>query len=115
MNIQVFNICRCTDLREDAGRGGHSAVHHAVENGEQTVQRERFWPQEVVTRLNQRQVQLELMISNITAGVALLYLFIFLQEVSFPYFTVVLWGQKPGLFTHESQGHHNRGSVNNNH
>lgn len=38
---------------------------------------------------------------------ALLYLFIFLQEVSFLYFTVVLSGQKARLFT--------RGGVNNNH
>lgn len=44
------------DLREDAGSGGHSAVHHAVENGEQAVQRERLRPQEVVTCLNQRRI-----------------------------------------------------------
>lgn len=97
------NICSTSavapDLREDAGSGGHSAVHHAVENGEQAVQRERLRPQEVVTRLNRRQVGLELRISNMVPGVALLYLFIFLQEVRFLYFTVVLWGQKPRLFT----------------
>lgn len=40
-----------TDLGEDAGSGGHSAVHHAVEDGEQAVQRKRLRPQEVVTRL----------------------------------------------------------------
>lgn len=40
-----------TDLREDAGSGGDSAVHHTVEDGEQAVQREGLWPQQVVTCL----------------------------------------------------------------
>lgn len=40
-----------TDLGEDAGSGGDSAVDHTVENGEQAVQREGLWPQKVVTRL----------------------------------------------------------------
>lgn len=42
------------DLGEDAGGGGHSAVHHAVEDGEQAVQRERLGPQEVVAGLSRR-------------------------------------------------------------
>lgn len=48
------------DLREDAGGGGHSAVHHAVENGEQAVQRERLGPQEVVAGLSRGQVGVEM-------------------------------------------------------
>ena len=45
---------RSTDLGEDAGAGGHSAVHHAVEDGQQTVQREGLGPQQVVTGLERR-------------------------------------------------------------
>lgn len=44
-----------TDLGEDAGGGSHSAVHHAVEDGEQAVQGKRLRPQEVVTRLQKGQ------------------------------------------------------------
>lgn len=44
-----------TDLGEDAGSGGDSAVDHTVENGEQAVQREGLWPQKVVTRLEKCQ------------------------------------------------------------
>lgn len=44
-----------TDLGEDAGSGGDSAVDHTVENGEQAIQREGLWPQKVVTRLEKWQ------------------------------------------------------------
>lgn len=44
-----------TDLGEDAGSGGNSAVHHTVENGEQAVKREGLWSQKVVTCLERRQ------------------------------------------------------------
>lgn len=44
-----------SDLGEDAGGGGHSAVHHAVEDGEQAVQREGLGPQKVVTCLERGQ------------------------------------------------------------
>lgn len=62
--MQIFKCevtkCDCssqldTDLGEDAGSGGDSAVHHTVENGQQAVQRERLWPQKVVTCLKKRQ------------------------------------------------------------
>ena len=38
-------------LGEDTGGGGDPAVHHAVENGEQAVQRERLGSKEMVTSL----------------------------------------------------------------
>lgn len=44
-----------TDLGEDAGSGGNSAVNHTVENGEQAVEREGLWSQKVVTCLERRQ------------------------------------------------------------
>lgn len=85
------------DLREDAGRGGHSAVHHAVENGEQAVQRERLGPQEVVTGLSRGQVRVEMKehSSQHQPRRCSDYLFIFLQEVGFLYFTMVLLGREP--------------------
>lgn len=43
-----------TDLGEDAGSRSDSAVHHAVENGKQAIQREGFWPQKMVTCLEKR-------------------------------------------------------------
>lgn len=51
----VMGGCVSSDLGEDAGGGGHSAVHHAVEDGEQAVQREGLRPQKVVTRLERGQ------------------------------------------------------------
>lgn len=49
--VCFLNQMLLTDLGEDAGSGGDSAVDHTVENGEQAVQREGLWPQKVVTRL----------------------------------------------------------------
>lgn len=40
-----------SDLGEDAGSRSDSAVHDAVENGEQTIQRKGLWPQKVITCL----------------------------------------------------------------
>lgn len=51
VNVKCVSKWLGCDLGEDAGGGGHSAVHHAVENGQQAVQRERLWPQKVVTCL----------------------------------------------------------------
>ena len=45
------------DLGEDAGRGGHSAVHHTVEYSQQSVQGEGLGPQQVVTGLEERETQ----------------------------------------------------------
>lgn len=98
------------DLGEDAGGGGHSAVHHAVEDGEQAVQREGLGPQEVVTGLSREQVTFQIKGPSTKhgSGASLSlspYLFIFLQEVGFLDFPVVLWGQKPRLFNpRESRG-----------
>lgn len=58
----VQHLLLPTDLREDAGSGSHSAVHHTVEDGEQAVQRERLRAQEVVARLKRRRVKLEIII-----------------------------------------------------
>lgn len=51
-----------TDLGEDAGSGGDSAVHHTVENGEQAVQREGLWAQKVVARLKRETEYIDIII-----------------------------------------------------
>lgn len=82
---KTFTALLHPDLREDAGSGGHSAVHHAVENGEQAVQREGLRAQEVVTRLSQRQIIFS--IRNIkpyvSPGVALITFSFFFRKLVF--------------------------------
>lgn len=81
-----------SDLGEDAGSGSDPAVHHAVENGQQAVQREGLGPQEVVAGLKNSDL---MSFTLDTAGNNRdSYLFIFLQEVCFSYFSVVLEGEK---------------------
>lgn len=55
--MQTVKPRQPADLREDAGGGGDSAVHHAVEHGEQAVQGERLGPQEVVTCLHDIKIR----------------------------------------------------------
>lgn len=81
-------------LREDAGCGSDSAVYHAVENGQQAVQSEGLGPQKVVTCLGDIKLhcvicettQISIMLRSCWDG----HLFIFLQELCFSYFPMML-------------------------
>ena len=89
------------DLTENTGGGCHSAVHHTVEDGQETVQRERLGPQQVITGLNGREVNSLgrtshwLNLKNSTTALAKdNHLFMFLQKVGLFYFAMVLLGKR---------------------
>lgn len=71
------------DLGEDAGAGGHPAVHHAVEDGQQAVQREGLGAQEVVAGLDTLAVKLKNVKASVGPGGASVTFSFFLEKLVF--------------------------------
>lgn len=93
-----------TDLGEDAGRWGDSAVHHAVENGEQAVQRERLWAQKMVTGLENRQnilrLYLKIVIKTEPCCVKMITFSFFFKKFVFLILPWCCWEETEGHQTH---------------
>lgn len=59
---QLSTALNQTDLWEDARCRGDSAVHHTVKDGKQAVQREGLWTQKVITCLEDRQIDINIVL-----------------------------------------------------
>ena len=83
--MRVFSGHGPADLGEDAGTGGHPAVHHAVEDGQQAIQGEGLGPQQVVTGLEMENTEEDRLVNNKDINVwqlSIIIMFIMIDPLS---------------------------------